>query len=139
MMRIGKRTLNEKWLGLIRARIGFQVIDRALRDKGGWVKLFRHSRAPSLRRNVIVSGKLVFCSAQRVGMQMTCFEPSVIVSDGLITVPDSQFHMVKTVIGNGRLKFRISLPGRWKFLIVAARFVERLIGFTQILWWLGPV
>jgi hypothetical protein len=66
---------------------------------------------------------------------MTCFKPSFIMSDRLIAVPDRQFHMVKTVIGDHRFKLRISLPGRWEFLIVAASFVDRLIGFAQMFGW----
>src|ERR1043165_141907 len=68
MMRVGKGALQEKGLAPIRARIIFQIHHRAFGNVRGWIELFGYSRAPGLRRNVVVPRQLIASAAERIGV-----------------------------------------------------------------------
>src|SRR6476620_5872590 len=68
MMWVGERALKEERPTPIRARIMFQIHHRTFGNVGGWIELFGYSRAPRLRRDIVVPRQLISSTAERVGV-----------------------------------------------------------------------
>src|ERR671911_3174944 len=116
MMRIRKGALHEKWSPHIRTAILLKVFDGPFSYEGSGVELFGNACSPGLWSDVRVSRELVVRASKQISIGIASLEPTVVMADGFITMPNRKFHMIKTIIGERRFEVRLSFPRRWQFL-----------------------